>query len=65
MNKKVYQGAIYQGFQETQKITGLPRGYLQRGLDDGIFPAIRSGKRILFNIPMLLDILEKMSTGKK
>ena len=65
LNKKVYQGAIYQGFPETQQITGLPRGYLQRGLDAGIFPAIRSGNRVLFNVPRLMEVLEQMSTGEK
>lgn len=65
MNKKVYEGARFQGFPETMRITGLSRGALQRGLDAGIFPAIRSGTRVLFNVPSLLDVLEKMSTGNK
>ena len=65
MNKKVYKYAVYQGFPETQKLTGLHRGYLQKGLDAGIFPAIRSGSRVLFNVPKLLEVLDKMSTESK
>lgn len=65
MNKRIYQDAIYQGFPETQRITGLSRGALQRGLDAGIFPHIKSGTRTLFNIPALLEVLEEMSTGGK
>ena len=65
MNKRIYQDAIYQGFPETQRITGLSRGALQRGLDAGIFPYIKSGTRTLFNVPALLEVLEQMSTGKE
>ena len=65
MNKRVYEGAVFQGFPEVQRITGLSRGALQRGLDAGIFPAIRSGTRVLFNVPSLLDVLEKMSKEGK
>ena len=65
MNKVVYRDAIYQGFPEIQRITGLSRGALQRGLDAGIFPHIKSGTRTLFNVPALLEVLEQMSTGNK
>ena len=64
MHKTIYEGAIYQGFPETQKITGLSRGALQRGLDAGIFPHIKSGTRTLFNVPALLEVLEKVSRGE-
>lgn len=63
MNKKVYDNAPFQGFPEVQKMTGLPRNFLQKGLDAGIFPHIKSGRRILFNVPLLLEALEKMSKG--
>ena len=65
LHKKVYDGACFQGFPETQRITGLSRGALQRGLDAGIFPHIKSGTRTLFNVPALLEVLEEMSTGDK
>ena len=65
MNKVVYEGATFQPFKETQKITGLSRQALQRGLDAGIFPHIKSGTRTLFNVPALLEVLEQMSTGDK
>ena len=64
MHKAIYEGAIYQGFPKTQKITGLSRGALQRGLDAGIFPHIKSGTRTLFNVPALLEVLEKVSRGE-
>ncbi len=65
MHKKIYQDAVYQGYTETQKITGLSRGALTRGRDQGIFPHIKSGTRTLFNVPALLEVLEQMSTGNK
>ena len=65
MNKRVYEGARFLGFPEVQRITGLARGALQRGLDAGIFPHIKSGTRTLFNVPALLEVLEQMSTGDK
>ena len=65
MNKRVYQDAIYQGFPETQRITGLSRGALQRGLDAGIFPHIKGGTRRLFSVPALLEVLGQMSTRNK
>ena len=64
MNKKVYEGACFQGYQETMKITGLSRATLTRGRDQGIFPHIKSGTRTLFNIPALLEVLKKISTGE-
>ncbi len=65
MNKRIYQGAVYQGFPETQKITGLSRRALQKGLDSGIYPYIKSGTRTLFNIPALLDILDAQSRNSE
>ena len=65
LHKKVYDGARFLGFPEVQRITGLSRGALQRGLDAGIFPHIKSGTRTLFNVPALLEVLEQMSTGNK
>lgn len=64
MNKAVYEGATFQPFKETQKITGLSRQALQRGLDAGIFPHIKSGTRTLFNVPALLEVLDKASRGE-
>lgn len=64
MHKAIYEGAVYQGFPETQKITGLSRQALQRGLDAGIFPHIKSGTRTLFNVPALLEVLDKASRGE-
>ena len=64
MHKAIYEDAIYQGFPETQRITGLSRGALQRGLDAGIFQHIKSGTRTLFNVPALLEVLEKVSRGE-
>ena len=64
MNKKIYEGAYFQGYPETMKITGLSRATLTRGRDQGIFPHIKSGTRTLFNVPALLDVLEKIATGE-
>ena len=61
MNKKVYDGAVYQGIPETMKITGLPRALLYENAKTGAFPHIRSGRRILFNVPALLEELEQQA----
>ena len=51
----------FQSVYDTVKTTGLSRYYLQAGIKDGSVPYIRSGRRILVNVPMLLDRLNDES----
>ena len=61
MNKRVYTGAPYQATKETQEITGLSQRALHEGARKGKFPHEKSGSRILFNVPGVLDVLEEMA----
>lgn len=63
MNVRTFKEAPFQGLKETQARTGLSRAMLYAGAKDGTFPSIRSGNRILFNVPRVLEVLEKMSIG--
>jgi hypothetical protein len=65
MNIVTFEGAKFQGVLETQKITGLSKATLYGGAKTGAFPHIRSGNRILFNIPRLLAVLDEQSTSKE
>ncbi len=62
MNIVTFEGAKFQGVLETQKITGLSKAILYEGAKTGLFPHIRAGNRILFNIPKLLTVLDEQST---
>lgn len=56
-----YTGPVFQGVTQTRKITGLARDMLYRGAKSGEFPHIKSGNRVLFNIPALLDVLDRQA----
>lgn len=58
-----YTGPVFQGVAQTRKITGLARDMLYRGAKTGEYPHIKSGNRVLFNVPALLDVLEKQARG--
>lgn len=65
MIKQTFKDAQFQGVPEAQRITGLSRSALYAGANNGIYPHIRSGNRILFNIPRLLEVLDEQSTNKE
>ena len=56
-----YTGPVFQGVAQTRKITGLARDMLYRGAKTGEYPHIKSGNRVLFNVPALLDVLEQQA----
>lgn len=58
-----YTGPVFQGVAQTRRITGLARDMLYRGAKTGEYPHIKSGNRVLFNIPALLDVLEQQARG--
>jgi len=53
---------IYQPIKDTVKITGLSEFYLRKQLKAGVLPHIKSGTKVLINVPKLLAQLEKEST---
>lgn len=65
MIKQTFEGAQFQGIPEAQRITGLSRSALYAGAKSGEYPHIRSGNRILFNIPKLLAVLDEQSASTK
>ena len=56
-----YTGPVFQGVAQTRKITGLARAMLYRGAKTGEYPHIKSGNRVLFNVPALFDVLEQQA----
>lgn len=56
-----YTGPVFQGISQARKITGLARDMLYKGAKSGEYPHIKSGNRVLFNIPALLDVLEQQA----
>lgn len=56
-----YNRPIYQTIKEAVKITGLSEYYFRTNLKVGNIPHIKSGTKILINIPRLLDCLENTS----
>lgn len=65
MRATKFQGAPFQGMEETRRLTGLSRNNLYEGAKNGTYPAIKSGNRILFNVPALLEKLQCMSIRNK
>lgn len=61
MKANVHTDAPFQGVTETSRITGASTGFLYEGAKSGRFPHIRSGNRILFNVPALLEQLDRES----
>ena len=53
--------AVYQSIRDTVQITGLSEYYLRTRIRDGKIKHIRSGSKILINLPVLLAELEQQS----
>jgi len=49
---------VYQSIKDTAKVSGLSEFYLRKLLKKGQLPHIKSGNKVLINIPSLLDQLE-------
>ncbi len=49
--------------KEACNTTGLSMFYLRQGVKEGWCPHIRSGNKILINVPLLLDRLNKESVA--
>lgn len=53
---------IFQPIKEAVKITGLSEYFLRQNLKAGKIPHIRSGNKILINMPRLLAELEEQTS---
>jgi len=53
----------FQSVKETCRSLGVSQFYLRNGIKDGTVPHIRSGNKILINVPKLLDALNRESEG--
>ncbi len=56
-----FERPIFQPIKEAVKITGMSEYWFRQNLKAGKIPHIRSGNKILVNIPRLLVELEKLS----
>ena len=61
MKANFYPDAPFQGVHEASRITGVSPRILYEGANSGRFPHIRAGNRFLFNIPALLEVLDRES----
>lgn len=53
---------MLQSVKSTARITGCSEWYLRQGLKAGTIPHIRSGNRILINLPKFLEELDKQTS---
>lgn len=53
---------IFQPIKEAVKTTGLSEWYLRQALKAGTLPHIRTGSKVLVNVPRLLAELDEQSS---
>lgn len=53
---------MFQPIKSVVKITGFSEWYLRQGLKAGTIPHIRSGNRILINLPKFMEELDKQTS---
>lgn len=54
-------GKPFQGIRETANSTGLSQYFLRKGVKAGTIPHIRSGEKILINVPALMNLMDEQS----
>ncbi len=59
-----FERPIFQPIKEAVKITGMSEYWFRQNLKAGKIPHIRSGNKILVNIPRLLVELENLSDNR-
>lgn len=52
---------MFQSATETSKSTGVSQYYLRKLIKEGKAPGVYSGRKFLFNVPALLEQLERES----
>jgi hypothetical protein len=53
---------IFQPIKQAVKTTGLSEWYLRQALKNGTLPHIRTGSKVLVNVPRLLAELDEQSS---
>lgn len=56
-------GKIFCTVKETCDRTGLSQFYIRRGCAAGTIPHVKSGSKILVNVPLLIEWLNAESAG--
>ena len=56
-----YKGKPFQGIRETANTTGFSQFSIRQGVKAGTIPHIRSGKKILVNVPAFLNLMDEQS----
>jgi hypothetical protein len=51
----------FQTIQDAGRTTGLSQYFLRRGCRDGTIPHIKSGKKFLINVPLLIEQMNQIS----
>ena len=54
---------IYQSIKQAAQTTGLSQYYLRSGVKAGRIPHLKSGTKVLINVPRLLQQLEAADGG--
>ena len=59
MNTTIFP--VYQSIKDTVKTTGLSEFYLRKLLKDNKLPHLKSGTKVMVNVPSLIESLESKS----
>lgn len=57
-NKQI---APLQTIENTARLTGASRYFIRNGCRDGTIPCIKSGTKYMVNLPLFLEMLDRMS----
>ena len=58
---EVFNGKPFQSIKETANTTGFSQFSIRQGVKAGKVPHIRSGKKILVNVPAFLNLMDEQS----
>lgn len=61
MRKKYDPTLKFQTITEAARTTGLSQYFLRRGTKDGSVPHTKSGNRVLVNVPLLIEQMDRQS----
>lgn len=55
------RNATWQSIRDASFTTGLSAFYIRQGVQNGTFPHIKSGSKVMVNVPKLLEKVEQQS----
>lgn len=56
--------APLQSIDNTARLTGASRFFIRNGCRDGSIPCIKSGSKYMVNLPLFLEMLDRLSKGE-